>query len=481
MSKVTRTNSSLLWFFTVVLFLFNISIFAQLDINRVGSLEGDMPAFWNKGAEPGGSMLEWATDESFVMSRSLKISKEATAEAAKWSSDNMMDIWRPKLNANEEISLGAYVKTEGVNTSPANDDEMWKINYIFYNSSDALIGNQEVAIDQSVATSDWVELSGSVILPEEAYTVIVEFIGGKDATGTVWADAFKWPNSWNRTLELPTGWFNWFPWGGEGLEANVIKGFENTRVTTAEAHSGLHSVMFDLPFDREPQDAFVATHRQPFGDDIQAGDVVRISVWLKAENLVPDSAAKYPDGWSVGLTPLTFASAGNNDGYDVVWGPDLHWKFPAVTSFDWTQYHEDIVVPEGAGALEVRLHVYSRFTGKIYWDDLVVEKIGTVTDVQLVDDMVPLTYDLYQNYPNPFNPSTIIRYSIPKSSHVTVKIFNMLGQEIRTLINQDQNAGVKQVLWNGKNNFGSKVSSGIYIYTIRANDYYQAKKMILMK
>ena len=98
------------------------------------------------------------------------------------------------------------------------------------------------------------------------------------------------------------------------------------------------------------------------GSNIQAGDVVRISVWLKGENLVPDSAAKYPDGWAVGLTPLTFASAGNNDGYDVIWGPDLQFKFPAVTSFDWTEYYEDIVVPEGGNALEIRLHGSSETT-----------------------------------------------------------------------------------------------------------------------
>ena len=92
-----------------------------------------------------------------------------------------------------------------------------------------------------------------------------------------------------------------------------------------------------------------------------------------------------------------------------------------------------------------------------------------------------MTYDLFQNYPNPFNPSTIIKYALPEASHVTVKVFNMLGQEVRTILDQEQSSGVKQVLWNGRNNYGSKVASGIYIYAIKANDFYKAKKMILMK
>jgi len=57
----------------------------------------------------------------------------------------------------------------------------------------------------------------------------------------------------------------------------------------------------------------------------------------------------------------------------------------------------------------------------------------------------------------------------------------MLGQEVKSLIDAEQNAGIKQVQWNGKNNYGSRVASGIYIYSINANDYHQSKKMILMK
>ncbi len=83
---------------------------------------------------------------------------------------------------------------------------------------------------------------------------------------------------------------------------------------------------------------------------------------------------------------------------------------------------------------------------------------------------------LQQNYPNPFNPSTTIRYEIPKSTFVILSIFDLLGREITTLINQVQNAGYHEITFNAK-----KLSSGIYIYQIKAGEFSQIRKMLLMK
>ena len=449
------------------------------EVAGVGSFEQTDPSYWTKGAEPSGSTLEWAQDEALLLSRSLKITKVATTEAAKWTSENMCDNWAPTRDANSLIRLQAWVKTEGINTNPATDDAKWMIKYSYYDQSDVFIGEVPIELDQSVGTSDWTAVQDSVTLPTVAYKVIIEVIGGKDATGTVWADAFKWPSDWNQTLELPTGWFNWFPFSSDSA---VSKGYENTRITTEEAHTGLHSLKFDLPFGREEGDAFVGTRRVLFGDGINPGDIIRISVWIKASNLVPDSAALYPETWAVGLTPLMFAGAGNNDGYDVLWGPDLQFKFPNVTSFDWTEYYEDVQIPvDGLSkAIEVRLHPYARFTGTIYFDDLKIEVIQKVTDVE-GENGLPVSYDMSQNYPNPFNPTTTIRYSLPTNSFVTLRIYDILGREVKTLISTEQNSGTYNVQWNGDNNYGNKVSSGIYLYRIEAANFIMTKKMILLK
>ena len=93
----------------------------------------------------------------------------------------------------------------------------------------------------------------------------------------------------------------------------------------------------------------------------------------------------------------------------------------------------------------------------------------------------PLTFELSQNYPNPFNPSTVIRYQIPESEFVTIEVYNMLGQKINTLINDIQNAGEHSTNWDGTNIAGEQVSSGIYLYKIKAGEFSAVRKMMLIK
>ncbi len=89
---------------------------------------------------------------------------------------------------------------------------------------------------------------------------------------------------------------------------------------------------------------------------------------------------------------------------------------------------------------------------------------------------IPIAYSLQQNYPNPFNSSSVIKYSIPHSSQVTLKIFNALGEEIETLVNREKPAGTYEVKWNA-----AELPSGVYFYRIKAGDFIQTKKMILLK
>jgi hypothetical protein len=88
----------------------------------------------------------------------------------------------------------------------------------------------------------------------------------------------------------------------------------------------------------------------------------------------------------------------------------------------------------------------------------------------------PVIYKLYDNYPNPFNPSTTLRYSIPEEAFTTLKIYNSLGREVTTLINETKPAGVYDVNFSA-----ADLSSGIYFYTLQAGTFTSTKKMILMK
>ncbi|MEW6004077.1 MAG: FlgD immunoglobulin-like domain containing protein, partial [Stygiobacter sp.] len=94
---------------------------------------------------------------------------------------------------------------------------------------------------------------------------------------------------------------------------------------------------------------------------------------------------------------------------------------------------------------------------------------------------IPSEYALSQNYPNPFNPTTTIKFSVAQDAKVSLVVYDMLGQKVRTLVDAQQEAGYYSVRWDGTNDFGSKVSSGIYIYRLQAGNFVQTMKMNLMK
>jgi hypothetical protein len=162
---------------------------------------------------------------------------------------------------------------------------------------------------------------------------------------------------------------------------------------------------------------------------------------------------------------------------------DYTFTFPPVTAFDWTQYTLDVQVPTGvdAKALEVRLHVYARFTGTVYFDDLTVQDIGTTSGVAGNKDGVPGTFELANNYPNPFNPSTNIRYGVPHDSHVSLVIYNVLGQKVNGLVDMQRSAGRYDVVWDGRDDAGQSVGTGVYFYRLQAGETVLVKKMLLLK
>ena len=89
---------------------------------------------------------------------------------------------------------------------------------------------------------------------------------------------------------------------------------------------------------------------------------------------------------------------------------------------------------------------------------------------------IPSYYELKQNYPNPFNPSTIIKYTVPKSSRVTITVFDILGNKLETLTNEEKPAGAYELTWSAYN-----LPSGVYFYKLRTGKFIQTKKMLLLK
>ena len=94
---------------------------------------------------------------------------------------------------------------------------------------------------------------------------------------------------------------------------------------------------------------------------------------------------------------------------------------------------------------------------------------------------LPTVFALHNNYPNPFNPITNIHYDIPEVSEVTLEIYNVMGQRVRTLVQGTHEPGRYQIVWNATNDLGQGLSSGMYVYRIQAGDFVSVKKLVLMK
>ena len=125
-------------------------------------------------------------------------------------------------------------------------------------------------------------------------------------------------------------------------------------------------------------------------------------------------------------------------------------------------------------------------------------KVG-INDIQLIDqngesipvnakgdgsvalELIPMKYALYQNFPNPFNPVTEIQFDIPDISTVELVVYNLMGQEVRRLVNGEIQAGYHRIVWDGLNNRGESVSTGVYIYSLISPSFHSTKKMVLLK
>ena len=144
--------------------------------------------------------------------------------------------------------------------------------------------------------------------------------------------------------------------------------------------------------------------------------------------------------------------------------------FKILDLSEMKEYHAEAEYLSGDG----------RFGNGVYCEISVVNST-VLTSLETENDDIITSYKLYNNIPNPFNPETTIKYELPKTSHVSLKIYNILGQEVKTLINDKKSAGIHQIKWDGTNNNGIKVNSGIYLYRLQTGDFVKTKKMILLK
>ena len=128
-------------------------------------------------------------------------------------------------------------------------------------------------------------------------------------------------------------------------------------------------------------------------------------------------------------------------------------------------------------------NLIAEFDNASYGNDTELSIGSAIVEDVLYDDVIPFSFELKQNYPNPFNPSTKIDYTVETSGHVSLKVYDVMGRLVKTLVDEHQYAGSNgySITWNGLDNLGNKVSAGIYIYSLQSEGMNATKKMVLMK
>ena len=110
-----------------------------------------------------------------------------------------------------------------------------------------------------------------------------------------------------------------------------------------------------------------------------------------------------------------------------------------------------------------------------------VGKISNPFPLSKASSVIPVEFSLSQNYPNPFNPVTTIQFGVPEESKVTLMIYDLLGREVRTLINNNLKPGYHKVVWNGTDHFGNQVATGMYFTVMQSGEFRDVRKMVLLK
>lgn len=276
--------------------------------------------------------------------------------------------------------------------------------------------------------------------------------------------------SYSTDLNTPNNDFT-----GDGFSILSPTGFSDNAIHSSHPYPDANTAVYTLtvPIIVKETNAFLAY------DDvaiIEPGDAGSVFGDFDFWDFVIVEGSLDGSNW----TPLA-------DGYDARWDSDWLSAYNAFTPGNESMYrhHElnllDTFNPGDVIFIRFRLFADAFVTG---WgwaiDNIEVqERIGLVGIED--NDGMPKSFALSQNYPNPFNPATNISYQLPKTSKVTIRVYNVLGQEVRTLVSGQQLPGQHTIVWDGKTNNGITAASGIYLYRMAADGFVQQRKMMFIK
>ena len=469
------------------------------NLVSASGFESDSPSYWM--AEGDGA--EWTNSEARSPNYSLKLSG---AGEASWTQAEIVRNWVSGFKANEALTFGAFVKTEGVNTSPSTDAEKFQMVVSLRDADGNNLTGGDIVLDlpQAAASTDgWVKVSteslGAISLPKDAKSATVTVRKGASATGAVYVDDFfalgGGGGLFNATVDVPGGWYYYVPGAGSGAEGWPDNQPFFLTKTTEEAHTGDASLRIEENVANPENESVAITERVP----ATPGQPMLVSYWLKTEGNESPSTIGQNDN-NVGITALWYSSlASGAAGYNEIGGADIRLNgeynrgviplLPQQADNGWTNYAFVLYPPAAttdkpaAAAMEVRLRYWHAFTGATYWDDVAITNVGGSLFATAGEDgpggpLEPRAGRwLLPNAPNPFGASTEVRFALPAAAEVTLEVYDMLGRRVALLADGERLAADA----HARTLSADGLPSGNYLVVLRTPDHAEARTITVVR
>jgi len=279
------------------------------------------------------------------------------------------------------------------------------------------------------------------------------------ATGT--APTSETVLQWDNTE--PTGYYAWTPNDTICVAFNAVAGgrLDSIRVALSKAGTITGGIWTYTGYSSEP-----------------LGNALKVPI---TASISTTTASPYPvpyNNWA--KVDLSSYNISTNNAFAVgfVIGSDPTTPDVMVTNYPGKiAYHSYTYLQTADSNVNTPGWYYITLTDTTVAIYLIRAYVSLITGIKQGIELMPKTFSLLQNYPNPFNPSTMINYSIPKASLVTIKVYDVLGREVKTLVNEEKSAGNYSVQFSANSGY----ASGVYFYRIQAGNFVQTKKLLLLK
>jgi len=269
----------------------------------------------------------------------------------------------------------------------------------------------------------------------------------------------------------------------------LFTGF-NTDIFIQDATAGINVYKSGLTLYPDGRDLTVEGTINHFNGKLEI-TTPNITIFDNGPGTMPDPLIVAPadafneanEGKLMIITGVTFDASGNFATKDSAYTLNGNPAYLAFVDKD-NDYLVGQPIPSGTVNLRGIMSQYDNSSPYTSGYQLLPRYVSDLNVVVAVNEPVshlPKNFSIAQNFPNPFNPSTTIEYTVPKQSDISIKIYNLLGQEIRTLVNGSKAQGRYSVTWDGKDNAGRAVSTGIYFYRLNAPNFVETRKMVMIK